>query len=142
MKEDELEKLIQKYKEGDSTLSEEKVLFNNSKKSESSLELWFTFVNENKTEIPKDLNSRLWQSFQNKKANKRRFLVKIMGVAASILILGIFLIGNFEQKEQSYSEKERLLNQALAMFESNEGEENQHTVFYENDLIIIYMTTE
>ena len=142
MKEGDLEKLIQKYKEGDSTLSEEKVLFNNSKKSESSLKLWSTFVDKNKTDIPEDLNSRLWQSFQNKKTKKRRLFLKIMGVAASIILLGALLIGNFDQTEQSYSEKERILNQALAMFESNEDEEKQHTIFYENEIIIVYMTTD
>lgn len=142
MKEPEFEKLVEKYKMGDSTLSEEKFLFNNIKKSNPSLEAWSAFVKNNKSETPKDLNARLWQSFQNKKAKKRRLFVSIMGAAASILLLVSFFINRLEQKEQSYSEKERLLNQALDMFDSNEQEKSQHGIFYENEMVIIYITTE
>ncbi|NJB72328.1 hypothetical protein GGR42_002819 [Saonia flava] len=142
MKEAKFEKIVEKYKKGESTLSEESFLFNNAKNSGPSLEAWSTFIKKNKTEAPKDLNERLWQSFQTKKAKKRRLFVKIMGAAASIILLVSFFFGNLEKEEQSYSEKERLLNQALAMFDSNEEEDIQHTIFYENEMIIVYLTIE
>ena len=42
MKEDEIERLIEKYKEGNSTLNEEQFLFEHIKSSEPSLEVWST----------------------------------------------------------------------------------------------------
>ncbi len=142
MKEDEFEKLVEKYKEGDSTLNEENILFNNAKNSESSLELWSTFVKNNKTKAPKDFNNTLWESFQNKKTRKRRGSIRTLSVAASVILLISLFIGNRGRKEQSYSEKEALLNEAIGMFDSHEQKEIQHNIFYENEMIIVYTTTE
>jgi len=142
MKEDEIEKLVEKYKKGDSTLNEENILFNNAKNLESSFERWSTFVKNNKTKAPKDFNNTLWESFQNKKTRKRRGFIRIFSAAASVIVLISIFISNREQKGQSYFEKEVLLNQALDMFDSFEQKEVRHNVFYENKMIIVYTTTE
>ena len=142
MKDNEFKKLVEKYKEGDSTLKEENSLFNNAGKSEPSLEAWSTFVNINKTETPQDFNDKLWKSFQNKKARKRRRIISVLSAAASILILVSIFIANRGPKEQSYAEKERLLNQALSMFDDFEEKKVEHNVFYENEMIVVYTITE
>lgn len=142
MKEAEFEKLIEKYKNGDSTLKEEIFLFNSTKELRPSLEAWATFVKNSKTQTPKDFNDRLWQSFQNKTNKKRKLFVKSIGVAASIIILVSLFIGNLDQNGQSHAEKERLLNQARDMFKGNEQEKIHRTIFYENEMIIVYLTTE
>lgn len=142
MREEEFEKLVEKYKEGNSSLKEENVLFNHSGHSEPSLEAWSTFVKNNKAEAPKGLNDTLWASFQHNKAKKRRLLFRTLALAASVILLGAFFITNQEPKEQSYAEKERLLKQALEMFDNVEQEEVHHHVFYENELVVLYTTTE
>jgi len=142
MEVNEYKKLVEKYKEGHSTLSEEKFLFDNAKYSEDGLEAWSSFVKKNKTEIPNDFNETLWQSFQNKKTKKRRLFARITTVAASILLLISLFISNLGQKELSYSEKEVLLNQAINMFTDTNQKEIQQSVFYENEIIIIYTIIE
>ena len=141
MKEVEFEKLVEKYNEGDSSLKEEQLLFNNAKNSEHSLEAWSTFVKNNKKEIPKDFNDTLWESFQNKKTIKRKEIIKIMSVAATVLLIISLFVGNLKLKEQSYSEKEVLLNQALNMFHNTTEKEVKYNIFYENEMIIVYTTT-
>lgn len=142
MKEDEIERLIEKYKEGNSTLNEEQFLFDHIKNSEPSLEAWSTFVKNNKKETPNNFNDTLWESFQNKKIGERKRIVGIMSVAASVIVLISLFIASPKQKEQSNSEKERLLNQALTMFDSNEEEKIQRTIFYENEMVIVYLAIE
>ena len=142
MKEDEIERLIEKYKEGNSTLNEEQFLFDHIKNSELSLEAWSTFIKNNKKETPNNFNDTLWESFQNKKIGKRKKFVGIISAAASVILLISLYIASPKQKELSYSEKEYLLNQALNMVSNSESSEIQQSVIYENDMIIIYTTTE
>jgi hypothetical protein len=142
MKEAEFEILYKNYKDGNSTLKEEQLLFNHAKNSEPSLEAWSTFVKNNKTKAPKDFNNVLWQSFQAKKKRKQKGIIRALFTAASVILLISFFIGKRGQKEQSYAEKEVLLNQALGMFDSFEQKEIRHNIFYENEMIIVYTTTE
>ncbi|TGV00490.1 hypothetical protein [Flavivirga rizhaonensis] len=142
MKEDKIERLIEKYKEGNSTLNEEQFLFDNAKNSEPSLEAWTTFVKNNKKETPKNFNDILWESFQNKKIRKRKIFFGIMSAAASVILLISLFIANPKQKELNYSEKEALLNQALNMVSNSGLAEIQQSIIYENEMVIIYTTTE
>ncbi len=140
MKEDEIERLIEKYKEGNSTLNEEQFLFDHIKNSDPSLEAWSTFVKNNKKETPNNFNDTLWESFQNKKIEKRKRFVGIISAAASVILLISLYIASPKQKEVSYSEKEDLLNQALNMVSNSEPSEIQQSIIYENEMIIIYTT--
>ena len=62
-----------------------------------------------------------------------------MLVAATVALLISLFAGKLN--EQSYSEKEILLNQALNMFNNTEQKKVQHNLFYENEMIIVYTTT-
>lgn len=142
MKEGDFEKLIEKYKEGNTTLKEEKKLFNNAQNLDPSFAAWSTFVRKNKTETPKEFNDALWKSFENKKTGKRKILWSIVAIAASILLIFSIYISSQTQDEQSYAEKERLLNQAKNMFADNKQKEIQYSVFYENEILTVYITNE
>jgi|SRR5680860_564689 len=142
MKEDKTERLIKKYKEGNSTLNEEQFLFDNAKNSEPSLEVWSTFVKNNKTETPENFNALLWESFQNKKIRKRKIFVGIMSAAASVILLISLFLANPKQEELNYSEKETLLNLALDMVSNPGLVEIEQNIIYENEMVIIYTTTE
>ncbi len=142
MKEKTIERLIKKYKEGASTLQEEQVLFDNSENSPSMMDAWAAFINQNKIEVPRNLNDRLWDSFQNRTTRKRRLKIKILSAAASVLLLIAFFIGFREQKQLSYKEKEVLLNEALNMFVDYEQEIARESIIYEDEQIIIYTHLE
>ena len=140
MEEDKIDDIIKKYEEGNSTLTEEQFLFDNSTNTESSLEKWSVFVKSNKVEIPKDFNNTLWDSFENKKNNKRKILIRTLSAAASIIILISIFIGYPKQKELDYAEKKALLNEAIQMASNSGTEEIEQNIIYENDIIIIYTT--
>ncbi|PPK95433.1 hypothetical protein LY01_01020 [Nonlabens xylanidelens] len=142
MKEDEIKRLIEKYKEGNTTLNEEQFLFNHTKDSVLSLEAWSNFIKNNKKETPTNFNATLWESFQNKKIGKRKRFVRIISAAASVILLISFYIASPKQKGLSYSKKEDLLNQALNMVSNSEPSETQQNIIYENEMVIIYTTSE
>ncbi len=142
MKEDKIKKLTKKYKEGQSDLNEEQVLFNNTERLDSSLEIWSTFVKHNKIETPSNFNDELWESFQNKTNKKRKIFVSVVSVAASIILLISLFTLRSEQQKQSYYEKEALLHLAQNMVSNSATFEVQQHTIYENDMVIIYTTTE
>jgi len=142
MKDDQIQELFNKYKEGNSTLNEEKVLFKNSKEVKSSLDIWATYIEKNKTETPENLNEKLWNTFQQRKNKKRRLLITTIAAAAAVILVATLLISKPRPKELSYAEKEALLNQAKAMFANDEPKEIEATVIYENEMVIVYRTTE
>jgi hypothetical protein len=142
MKEDEIKKLIEKYEEGNSSVSEEQFLFNNAKNLKPSLGAWSTFVKKNEIKAPNNFNDILWESFQNKKIKKRKTFVRMMSAAASVILLISLFIVNPKQKELNYSEKEVLLNQALNMVSNSGLSEVQQNIIYEGEMIIIYTTKE
>lgn len=142
MKEKKIERLTKKYKEGASTLQEEQFLFDNSENSPSIIDAWTAFIKQNKIKVPENLNDRLWDSFQNRTARKRRLKIKTIAAAASVFFIIAFFIGNREQKLLSYREKEVLLKEALNMFAHSEQEIARESIIYEDEQIIIYTHLE
>lgn len=142
MKDDEIEKLIEKYKDGNTTLSEEQLLFDDAKALNPSLQAWSTFVKNNKIETPNNFNDDLWKAFQNRKNRKRKITFGMMSAAASIVLLLSIFTGVTKDKAQSYTEKEALLNEAIEMVSNYDSEVNQQHIIFENDMVIIYSTTD
>ena len=142
MKEHKTERLIKKYKEGESTLNEEQFLFDSTENLDPSLEAWSTFVKSNKTETPEDLNEILWESFQNKKNKKRKLFISIMSTAASVILLISLFLGNPKQEALNYAEKEALLSLAKKMVSNSDVVETEQRIIYENEIVIIYTTKE
>ena len=142
MKEDKIEKLTEKYEAGTSTLYEEQLLFNNAENSSSKIEAWSTFVKQNKRHAPENFNNTLWDSFQNKTIKKRRFKIKIISAAASVVLLIALFISIPRQKKLSYNEKEALLTQARNMIADSEQKIAMENIIYEDEKIIIYTNIE
>ena len=142
MKEERIENLIKKYQAGASTLDEEQFLFNNSEKSEPTMEAWSAFVKRNKNEAPQNLNGKLWHSFRNRRNKKRRFLFGTVSAAASVLLIIAVITFIPEQKKLSYAEKEAILNQVQDLFAGTEQDVIQQSIIYENEMIVIYTSSE
>lgn len=142
MKEEEIENLIEKYKAGTSTLDEEQFLLEHTKDSESAMGVWFEFAKKQKREVAEGFSDTLWQSFQNRKAKRRRLWIGAMSVAATVLLLIAFLIDAPKPQELSYHQKEALLAQALDLLADAEEAKSEENIIYENELIIIYTSWE
>lgn len=142
MEENKAERIIKKYKEGQSTLSEEQFLFDNTENLNPSMKAWSTFVKNNKTTTPKDFNEHLWASFKTKRNRKRKLLIGALSVAASVSVLIALFLTHPAPDELNYSEKEALLNIAREMVNQTDLAEIEERVIYENDIVIIYTTKE
>ena len=138
MKEETIKNRIEKYKNGETSLKEEKRLFNEVDENQSEIKILAGFVEENKIETPYNLNDKLWNSFEKKTAKKNRFKIGIFSAAASILLLVSLYFGFLNENELSYNEKEALLNEAKSMFSDAEVKQTIHNIIIETDFIIVY----
>ena len=138
MKEETIKNRIEKYKNGETSLKEEKRLFDEVGENESEIKILAGFVEENKIEIPYNLNDKLWNSFEKKTAKKNRFKIGIFSAAASILLLVSLYFGFLNNDELSYNEKQALLNEAKSMFSDAEVKQTIHNIIIETDFVIVY----
>ncbi len=141
MKESNTEQLIKKYKEGYSTLLEEKKLFNSAKNLSFPLSAWTTFVNKNRKEVPKTFNENLWKSFQGKKRKKHNTLtISIVSLAATVLLLISLNVTQINQETKHTFESNELLNLITNIASNLSVSESHHTIIYQDEIIVIYTT--
>ena len=141
MNKGKFEDLIEKYEQGESTLPEEQNLFDNAESITHASQAWFKFIQLNKKKAAKGLQDSIWESIHKKRTIHRRLRVGILSAAASILLLLSLTIYKPFGNMQSYKKKEALLNEALGMFE-NKNTKPELTTIYEDNMIIIYASTE
>lgn len=142
MKEETIKNRIEKYKNGETSLIEEETLFNEVKENQSEIKILADFVEKNQIKIPNNLNDKLWESFDEKTAKKKRFKIGFFSAAASILLLVSLYFGTLNKNELSYKEKEALLNEAKSMFSDAEVKQTIHNIIIETDFIIVYTKKE
>jgi len=142
MNDEEIEKLIEKYEAGVSTLSEEQFLFKNTEHSERTIAAWAVYVKNNKRKVPVNFNESLWDVIQIKKNRTRRFTIGLVSAAASIILLFTIPIYKIAYENHSYKQKEMLLSEAYSMLNDAEQKQAKQNVIYEDELIIIYTTSE
>ena len=65
-----------------------------------------------------------------------------MTIAASLLLLLIYFRPEPIPENKSLAEKQALLKEALAMFDNNSINKKNKKVLYEDEIIIIYATSE
>jgi len=137
MKEDNINRLIEKYKSGETSLEEEKILFEEEFTSDDSIKKWIEFAKRQKQSTTENFNDTLWESFQKKKQGSGRMFTAVISVAASILLLLFFVLNKSGQDKMDYAQKQALLEEARSMFK-----ESQSHIIYEDEFIQIYTTSE
>ncbi|WP_228850381.1 hypothetical protein [Aegicerativicinus sediminis] len=137
MKEDNINRLIERYKSGETSLEEEKILFEEEFTSDDSIKKWIEFAKRQKQSTPENFNDTLWESFQKKKQGSARMFATVISVAASIILLLTLVINKSGQAKLDYAEKQALLEEARSMFK-----ESQSNIIYEDEFIQIYTTSE
>ena len=136
------EDLIEKYEQGESTLTEEQIIFDNAESLANESQAWFKFIQLNKKKAPKGLQDSIWESIHKKRIINHRLRVVMLSAAASILLLLSLTIYKPFGNIQSYNEKEALLNQALSMFADPEQKITKENIIYEDEIIIIYASLQ
>ncbi|GEO20528.1 hypothetical protein [Cyclobacterium qasimii] len=144
MEKGEIKKLMEKYAAGHSTLEEEELLIKNSTDNESIETQWFKYVKGKKQNPKTGFNDKIWEAIKKKEKKRltRKLIIGGMSIAASLLFLLFYLRPAPIPETKSLAEKEALLKEALAMFENNTIKTNNKKVLYEDEIIIIYSTSE
>ncbi|MEQ8546808.1 MAG: hypothetical protein RIC03_02805 [Cyclobacteriaceae bacterium] len=140
MSEKKSEELIAKYLAGETTLEEEEILFSGNTQ-QTEMKHWFGYLHEKRAKAPAHLKDNLLAAIEAqklKKLKKRRFLVSISSLAASIVIIVAVSIGYSSSQQKSYEEKEALLKEALSMFPAEHEPPTAQRILYEDDMVIIY----
>lgn len=138
MNEETIKHIIQKYKAGESSLEEEKILFDSVEKTKESIQTWASFVKKSRITSPENLNEKLWTSFEMKTKKPNKFRIGMFSAAASIALIFSIFIYNNHQNKLSESEKSALLEEARNMFVDENKQQEIYQKILENELIIVY----
>jgi hypothetical protein len=138
MKEETMNRLIEKYKNGETSLQEEETLFKHVKEDQKALKILGDFRINNQIKTPYDLNERLWESFDKKKTKNNSFEIGFFSAVASIVLLVSLYVGNLNRNKLSNGEKQALLNEAKNMFLEAEVHKTAQHIILESDLIVVY----
>jgi hypothetical protein len=142
MKEETIKNLIEKYKKGETSLSEEKELFNSGNETQPEIANLSQFIKNNQIMTPENLNEKLWKYFDEKSVRNNKFRIGIYSAAASILLIFSLYFWNFEPNKMTYNEKLALLNEAKSMFANTSEKEINSNIILETDLIIVYTSNK
>lgn len=140
MKSRKAEDLIKKYLAAESTLAEERTLFEHAD-STPELEKWSTYVKHNKEVAPAHLRNVIATAIQTRKRSKQRIFMGISGVAATIAIVMAVLMYP-TKTTMGHEEKQALLNEAFTMFPDVKPISESKNIMYEDELVIVYLNTE
>lgn len=119
-----------KYLKAETSLEEEKVLFENNGALDEGVAAWVKYVQKSRKTSPKGLKERLWSSISN--------ITKVVrfgtfAAAASILmVFAFYFISNSSGDEMSLAEKKAKLEEVYAMLDEPQN------IIYEDELIILY----
>lgn len=141
MNEENINKIIQKYKAGESSLEEEKTLFNTINDSEESIQSWASFVKKNTIKTPENLNEKLWDAFEEKTRKPNQLKIRVLSAVASIALILSLFIYNTNKNEMSETQKATLLEEARNMFADAKEEKEVYKKILENELVIVYTKT-
>lgn len=140
MKKEHIDKQLNLYEEGLSSLEEEVKLARILGASNEDENGWFKYIQQQKKVAPKNLESTIWTSIQKRESRKRRILIRISSVAASIILAVsiFFTIETRPQEKMSTKEKEAALKEAMAMLSEPQEEIVFGEILYEDEILIIY----
>ena len=142
MKEETIKKLFEKYKNGETSIKEEKFLFNNVDENQPEIKILAHFVAKNQLKTSSNLNGTLWESFNEKTTKKNTFKTGFLSAAASIALIFSLFIYNSNQNTLTETEKQALLNEAKNMFIEADEEKVMYRKILENELVIVYTKTQ
>ncbi len=140
MNKENIDKQLELYYKGLTSSKEEIELLKQLDNSKKETNIWFNYIRHDKKVAPKNLESTIWASIQKRENRKRRILLRIGSVAASIILaVSVFLtVETWPQKEMSYAEKAAVLEEALAMISETQETAILGEILYEDEILIIY----
>jgi len=141
MNTEELNKLIQLYREGRTTLEEEELLRNHPGTGLHSEGPWLKFAGSNRKDTPAGLEADVISLIRERQGKKRRLALRF-GYAAAIIIaafISVVLITPVRQGVMTYDEKVEAMKEAFDLLEPTLTAEAGKEIIYEDDILIIYL---
>jgi len=141
MKKESIANQLDIYEEGLSSLEEEEKLASLLGESNDGVNAWFKYIQQQKKVAPQNLESDIWALIQKRESRKRRILLRVASVAASIILgVSVFLtIQTRPQEKMSYAEKAAVFEEALAMISDTQEQPILGEILYEDEILIIYI---
>ena len=140
MNEVHMKDLIEKYKKGLTSAEEEEFLFENSQHPE--IQKLGMFLENQKVEVPKDLNEQLWSDFEQKIEAKKTIKIWKWSAVASVT-LALAFYGNLRyQNHLNEMKNGQLLEEAISMFPDVEETFQPSKILFEDETIIVYTKTK
>jgi hypothetical protein len=102
---------------------------------------WSQFVKHSKKKPASDLKDSIMDTINMKQRKKQRYLMQFSGIAASLVLIALFLY-NQNTKQNEDIEKELLLEEALSMFDHEDQKTERKDIVYEDDMVIIYIVSK
>lgn len=134
------DKLLQKYKEGASSIEEEYHLREIFSQSSEKSSAWFKFVSNARRKVPTGIEDIVLNSIETHRKRYKRTLYSIISAAAIVIILVVsVLFSPFQTKEMSYAEKLAVLVEVNNMFESEMVDDKEKDILYEDETIILFI---
>lgn len=140
MKREYINKQLEKYEKGLSSSHEEQELISLLSSSAKGKNAWFKFIKLQKAKVPENLEDDIWTSIQNQENRKKRLLIRISSIAASVVLALSLSMGFFNRnpEEMTLQEKEAVLKEAMALIPETQNKSILGEIIYENEILIIY----
>jgi len=143
MKGEQKDKLLESYRQGKSSLEEEKMLREGNRDINAPEAEWLRFADQNRKEAPFNLEKEIIHALKKTRGAKRRLYTLLSSSAAIVIIVvSLTLLKPWKRTEMEYERKVALYQEALEMVESAEPESINKEILYEDEIIIIYLETE
>jgi len=131
-------KLLELYRNGNSSLADEESLTESFGDSLSGDKVWFSFIKHYRKRAPEYLENEV-KSYIFRNTKGRRLLIRLASVAAILIFLiSLVVLVPGRQKEMDPTDKMALIEEAYKLINSNQGLVSEDEIIYEDETIVIY----
>lgn len=112
-----------------------------TKEKEINKDLWPVYSKSVKTNAPNGFNEKLWEKFESQMTQQKSkpiSYIRTISYVASFLLIVAFSSLLFI-REKNTNNIEAQLSEALQMFDQNAPGTSDQDIYYEDDLLIIYV---
>lgn len=137
---EQLNKLADLYKKGETSLKEEQLLRARFGDTVSGEMAWFSFAGKMEKKAPGQLQENVLSAVNSLRQRRRRIIVMISSAAAlAVLLISVLVLNPGKTAVMEYNNKMAILEEAINLTQAGDAYYSEDEVIYEDDIIIIYL---